>query len=396
MAVTRTSVGTYISSAAALTVTFGTGAAAGDYALLIVETAFQAITTPSGWTAWVNNSGFGTPAAAGATGYSLYGKVITAGDISAGVAISDSGDHQGAVLITYSGVDTTTPVAGSAITAQSTATTAGASQALAGVTANDLVVSIICTDRDSATVSTNASAAWANATGSNSFIVNASTATGAGGGIIVNQLSPTAISGNVSFSCTITSSAYNSQTVALKAAAGSTTTVSPAKGSLVLSGHQPSVTVGFKVSPLVGHLVLGGKVPAVVTNFTVSPSTGHLVLSGKVPSLQVGTLVSPTSGHLVLGGKTPTITLAFTLAPAAGHLVLAGKTPTVTLTTALTPAPGHLSYTGHAPSIVVGTVVTPLTGHLQLTGYAPDVSGASELPAFMPLKVMYRHRNRVA
>jgi hypothetical protein len=67
------------------------------------------------------------------------------------------------------------------------------------------------TDRDSATVSTNSGHSWAGVVAvSNSIIVNGSTASAAGGGIIVDECAMTGTStSGASESGTITSSAYN-------------------------------------------------------------------------------------------------------------------------------------------------------------------------------------------
>lgn len=210
------------SSAAAGTVTFGTGAAAGNLGVLVVENANEAFTPPSGWTT-LDVRGFGTGGAAGGEQTTVCYKLnITSGDVTSGIAIADTGDHQNAILLTFTGHDTTTPlqvpftdVASGATTAVSIATLRSSGVT---VTAYDLALAVIGTDRDSATVSTNASAAWANIAGSNSFIANFSSATGAGGGIIVNQLTPSANqTGDTTFSCTITSSAWAGLIVVVKA-----------------------------------------------------------------------------------------------------------------------------------------------------------------------------------
>lgn len=218
MAVTRTSTGAMASSAAATTAVFAAGATAGDLGILIVETANQAITTPAGWSLNKGGAGTGTgtAGAAAATMLSVYTKSsITAGDISGGISISDSGDHQNALLLTYSGYDPNgrygvgAPVAGAGLNIITPANTAASSNGLAAanqILIGDICLAIIATDRDSATVSTNASAAWNNVAGSNSFIENLSSATGAGGGVIVNELVPSGSStAAVTFSCTVTS-----------------------------------------------------------------------------------------------------------------------------------------------------------------------------------------------
>lgn len=216
MAVARTSTGSLFSSAASGTATFAAGATAGDLGILIVETANQAITTPSGWTL-DRQTGTGSAGAAGATMLSFYHKSgISAGDISGGISISDSGDHQNALLLTYSGSDNNgrygagTPISitnGNAITPASTTASTNGIGSAGTIVQGDILLAVIVTDRDSATVSTNTSPVWTNITGSDSFIVNVSSATGAGGGIIVSEFVPNATAtGTPTFSCSITSS----------------------------------------------------------------------------------------------------------------------------------------------------------------------------------------------
>lgn len=221
MAVTRTSTGALFSSAAAGTATFAAGAAAGNLGILIVETANQAITTPAGWTLLSGGAGtgFGVAGAAGASMLSIYYKDgISSGDVSGGISISDSGDHQNAVLLTYSGHDSTGRGAGAPVISSTNnqASTAGTGLGTTGVGSagsivnGDILLCVVGTDRDSATVSTNSGFSWSTPTGSRSVIVNVSSATGAGGGIIVDELDVTATSTNAaSLTGTITSTAYN-------------------------------------------------------------------------------------------------------------------------------------------------------------------------------------------
>jgi hypothetical protein len=223
MAVARTGTGTPVSGAAAITVLAGAGAAAGNYGLIVCETANEAPSAPSGWFYPGFTIGVGSAGVAGGTRITpFYSTSIGAGDISPGVSIADSGDHQIAAMLTYSGLDPTTPFVwsnGPSATPATTSVSGSASSLTAtDVRAGDIILAMIATDRDSATVSTNTSASWSNVTGTNSFAINASTASGAGGGIIVNELLVTAdATGVPSFSCSITSSIWAMLFVVLKA-----------------------------------------------------------------------------------------------------------------------------------------------------------------------------------
>lgn len=78
---------------------------------------------------------------------------------------------------------------------------------------------IICTDRDSSTVSTNTSPSWSGtgAPTANSFIANFSTSQGLGGGIIVNE-GTGCVAGSTSFGCEITSSIWAGRVLVLNPA----------------------------------------------------------------------------------------------------------------------------------------------------------------------------------
>jgi hypothetical protein len=223
----RTSVSSSMaSSVSATTATFGTGATAGDLGILIVETANQAITTPTGWTLLRGGAGTGTgtAGAAAATMLSIYYKAnITSGDISSGISISDSGDHQNAILLTYANYEpnghygVAQPCSASGVNIGTPATTSVSTNGVAAtnsVQTTDILLAVIVTDRDSATVSTNSANVWNSIGGTDSFIANFSSATGAGGGIIVDELVPNSqATAAPTFNCTITSSIYISAAV---------------------------------------------------------------------------------------------------------------------------------------------------------------------------------------
>lgn len=122
---------TAASSTAATTVAWPSGHAAGDFGILLIQTSNQAVpSTPAGWTA-ITNSGTGTAAASGSTRITAYYRFATSA-AEAAVTISDTGDHQNAVILTYSGVNTTTPLEalvasgnGPTNTAQAAASTTG-------------------------------------------------------------------------------------------------------------------------------------------------------------------------------------------------------------------------------------------------------------------------------
>lgn len=90
------------------------------------------------------------------------------------------------------------------------------------------------------------------------------------------------------------------------AAGGSTTTIAPSKGALVLAGHAPGLQASLL--PSVGHLALAGHAPGITE--TLLPAAGHLTLTGHAPALSFG--IRPTAGHLVLTGYAPSMPSAAT------------------------------------------------------------------------------------
>lgn len=112
------------------------------------------------------------------------------------------------------------------------------------------------------------------------------------------------------------------------------------------------------------------------TSVSVTPTTGSLILTGYAPTVATPRLVTPTTGTLVLQGYAPTVATPVAVTPTTGPLVLTGYAPTVATPVVVTPMTGSLVLTGYAPTVTTGgtsVAVTPDTLTLTLTGYAPDV-----------------------
>jgi hypothetical protein len=99
------SAGTFASSNGAITPGLPAGYADGDLFILMVESANEAVATPSGWTADPNNgtNGIGTPGAAGATRMSVFTKWVSGTQTAPTVA--DSGNHTCGLIACYRYVD---------------------------------------------------------------------------------------------------------------------------------------------------------------------------------------------------------------------------------------------------------------------------------------------------
>lgn len=393
MAVARTSTGTAVPGTAGITVLPGAGAAVGDYGIIIVETANQTMAAPSGWAKSVEGGGTGTAAAAGGTRLIIFTRVsIVSADISPGVTLADSGDHQHAVFLTYSGVDTGTGLQTSSETVGTPATTSASTGTIGIFQSGDAALAVIGTDRDNATVSTNTSPAWSGSpTGTNNgVIVNVSSTSGAGGGIIADEFIFSATpAGAVGFSVTITSSIYTSFLLRIPAAATNPAltgqSVTGTLGSvlaataLALTGGALTASQGSvapQTSQALSSQSLAAAQGSTSPNITIA-LTGHSLSVSQgtisVASADVTTAISGQSVSVAQGAATPNITVALTgqsLSASLGSLgpattkALSGQSLAVTQGS-LAPATSK-ALSGQAVSLAQGSVgrttTTPLSG----------------------------------
>lgn len=166
--------GTFTSGSGALTVPLPAGATTGDLLLMGVESANEAVATPSGWTAVPSGqAGTGTAAAIGAVAMATFWRWYAAGSAS----VADSGNHTTARIIALRNVDPTTPL-GTAVSRVDSSGTTTFTSASVTVPTNGMQVVFVGLDRDAATTDTELNAV-ANATlvGSNTVT------TGVGGGV---------------------------------------------------------------------------------------------------------------------------------------------------------------------------------------------------------------------
>lgn len=220
-----------------------------DLLMLFVESANQAITTPSGWTQVTNSpQSTGTAGAAGGVRLGVFYRLAT-GPIVSAPSIADTGDHTTAVILCFRKVDTTTPID---ISAGGVLATAGTTITLSSVTttvAKVLTLLCVANDRDFSGASLSA---WSNGSlTSITELFDGCTTAGTGGGIGVAS--------------------------GIKTVAGSTGTSQVTNGASVTAAH---MTIGLR--PSTGYsagraIGVGGR-----NLFDGSPSQGvasSLVLS---------------------------------------------------------------------------------------------------------------------
>lgn len=139
MAVQFVAAGTVASGTGAITVPLPSGLQTDDLLFLLVETANENVTTPTGWTiAPSAHQGVGTAASTTATEISLFYRWVDGTESSASVA--DPGDHVIGRMVAYRGVDTTTPFDTSAGSTKATASTTATFPSITTTVDNCLVL----------------------------------------------------------------------------------------------------------------------------------------------------------------------------------------------------------------------------------------------------------------
>jgi hypothetical protein len=176
--------------------------------------------------------------------------------------------------------------------------------------------------------------------------------------------------------------------------------IEPAKGSLSLAGYVPTLEQPQVVTPVKGTLTLSGNVATVAqaANQTIAAVVGHLTATGYAPGVERTanqTVGPPEVGHLSLNGQTATVSQPRVLEPVSGALTLTGRQPTIEQTggipgffslallglpigadtgaQSLTPSTGHLTLGGKVPVVGFDQDVFPAKGALTLTGKVPTV-----------------------
>lgn len=164
------------------TVSPPSGIRRGDLLMLFVESANEAVTTPSGWTiAPSSPQGTGTAGASGAVRLSVFYKFSEATE--GNVTITNPGDHSYSVMLAFRNVNRKDPFN----TSSGTTLAAGTSLTLPAVTttrSQTMIVNSIAGDADA--TGAQFSNSWANATtGAPTNRFDDGTNSGRGGGVAV-------------------------------------------------------------------------------------------------------------------------------------------------------------------------------------------------------------------
>ena len=185
------------------------------------------------------------------------------------------------------------------------------------------------------------------------------------------------------------------QTHSFKPATSSTTTLTPAKASLTITGQAPRLKLTVPVAkaslsitgfaPPLKRTVPVPKASLTLTGYVsslrlrVPVPKASLVLTGFAPGIQIAFAVPVPKATLSITGLAPSLKL--TIAAPKGTLTITGRTPSLKFTF---PVPkGTLTLTGRAPALKL--TLPAAKGTLTLTSFIPTVSATEEI-LFLPAK----------
>lgn len=296
----------------ALTATWPGSQQENDFALMLHEvTSNQSPTAPSGWS---QVSGSPITNATYTHKFLLYGKLVGVSESS--VTIADTGDHQVAQILVFSGVDTTTPIE---VTATSNP---GPATALAGpgVTTTSDGAGVVCIfglgrDADSTASVTG----WANSNlASITEVADFLSSTGGGGGFAAAWGIKTTAGATGDTTATQAASAvYTAITLALKPAAGggspqtisvtnpsetdSSQSITSTFGALSVSvGYANDVSIAQTITPSIGLIVSLGHATESDSSQTITASTGINISLAHAVDTNYAQSIAATIGSLAV------------------------------------------------------------------------------------------------
>lgn len=177
-------------------------------------------------------------------------------------------------------------------------------------------------------------------------------------------------------------------------------TISPGKGSLVITGF--AAILGIAVMADTGAMTIASQAPTLNFTINTAPGTGVLVLTGLPPVLNSGVPVG--QGQLTLNGFSPELNSRVltglgsvqlsSFSPSVGYGILSGQgsilingfSPTIAVSTLIFPPLGAVFVSGFSPTAdaTINQQVLPDTGLAQLVGYTPVVDNGAPAPSPPP------------
>lgn len=377
-------VGAFQSGTGALTVPPPAGIAANDLLVLLVESANQAITTPTGWTQVTNSpQSTGTAAAAGGVRLGVFYKFTAGSESSASVA--DTGDHTTAIMAAYRGVDTTSPFNA---TAGSVQASASASWTLPGVTTtgdNCLIVLAIGNDRDLNNSASISSFSNANLNSlSERFDQTVNSSTGGGLALLDGGLLTAGATGTTS----VTSAASNTAafiTLALTPIVA-TLSLTADEGSFTATGGSANTLWGHKGASDAGSFAATGQDATLAYGQVLSADAGSFALTGQSAAFLYaeffpGNAFADFAINAEAINASVTYGTAYSLAADAGSFVATGQAAALAKGSDVSADAGAYTLVGQSASTLVGRRVAADSASFSLTGQDASLRRAYTLAA---------------
>jgi len=362
MAISFVGAGTAAGLIAGITLTVPAGYAAGDLGIILVETANQDLTTPSGWTLVTNSpQGTGTAGAAGGTRLYVFYKILTASESS--VATADSGDHQSGQYFAYRGTHATTPIgatAGSVLTSGNTSITLPSITTTARSTQESVAVD---SDRDGSGTTVFSSWTNANLTGITER-GDYGSAAGSGGAVGladgVKATAGTTGTSTVTQSSSVTAAMLTIELIASATSVDATTTPTGVSttseiGTATTTTSANATPTGVSTTSEIGTASASGGVNSTATPDGVSTTTG----SGTAT-------VTASSTKDVTGSEVTTATGIVTITPIS-VVIVTGNEVIVAIGTSTTTASSTNVITGSNTIISLGTSICVANSTKEIT-----------------------------
>jgi hypothetical protein len=342
VAVEYRAIGTVASGTGAITPALPAGRLTDDLLLLLVETANQAVTLTGGDASnWLQLSsspqGTGTAAGTAAARLTVFYRWVTGTEAAPGVG--DSGDHQIARIIAYSGVDTSAPFN---VQAGTTRTTAGTTVTFPSVvtTADNCMILLMEAHSlpDSTSTAIVSGHTNANLTGITERLDN-NTNAGNGGGIsLAEGLKATAGTVGTSTATVTTSSVGGMITLALKPAPLATRTGDLAatetgsdtfasNGDVFVQGALAVSETGadtFAASGTVTDPAIVGTLAATETGSDTFAATGDVLVLASLAATESGSDTFSATGDVLVRGSLTVTEAGADVFAATGDVVVQG------------------------------------------------------------------------
>lgn len=338
MAISFVNKSAFASGTAGLTVGAVSATQANDLILLFVESANQAIATPTGYTIVTGAQvSAGTAAAAGGMRLNVFYRWATGADGT--VSVADTGDHTTAIKLAYRGVDLTTPFDATPVTG--TKTTASTSSSYPGITtasANALVIFSSALDLDAASTTTTSAQANGNIT-SLTERHDQTVASGLGGGIVLTDGFKAAAGATGNMTATVTSTQQVYITLALRPApivstgdmdateTGSDTFAG--SGSVFIEGAfsatETSADTFAGAGPGAVADGVSGSLAASETGNDTFTATGDVIVKGSLAATESGADTFTATGKVIVRGTLATTEAGADTFAANGDVIVRGS-----------------------------------------------------------------------